>query len=1038
MPRTTSRQKLAASLAQQTLQSTTDDQGNEENIAPPALASISNAQKPKKKSLKEQVVEKDARIASLEEELTHSQTIIQNLHAKRSEHIRSIATISGQYQTLLQRYNVLHITHKSTTTLKRKAETDHRDELSKKRKRIRRLENEREVMSDNHSMNLAVLSQSLADKNMNITHLENTTASLQSQISSLDEKLAAVTIRLNDKQKSLTVTRKLLYACLKRTARAKASLRDLQEAHKKVLVWNPTSHGIFTAEARKLARQLTRAGCAAEKIKFAIQCCAAAFGITVCRDISRRTVSRAIDEGGKYGEIQLGREILDTQALIESSDGTNHRGLTVESRHFTFLAPSYAPGVNNSDKSTWTYQTWFVEAAHALDHTAERQVQGTEEAVTRIADVFSRSPLAEREEKTMELDDFYRRKVGEMKDHAADGKKGFKISKERKKEVVQRDLGKKALDSTSVSADHVIEILLSITDKELEAAGKMSEAEVRSLSPVERSRLTQKVLEYKLGQEKFDTLPEDEQKNADTMVFGGCCCHKDLNVCKYGVEEMHSKAKAANLTPPVLLANKANAAVINLSSEQSDGDNPTVQNAIDSSSAGCIKFLELLGSLLRHKDGERGYQDRCVMFMKDQKSALFQLDEGGKQPDTSRIRYQSFSYAAAEVLIFHGIIYDLITEIIDAKAKSGQPNHVEYNVLKALDDPVTLSELSALALYGASVSWPYMATVHGNKESSVNLLDLTDIHRKLPDFCNHIAKNPHILLDPNTSPNELTINGHPFEDELLIATIRMLVPETTNLFFMISHMFSGAAKGWIRFTPEFHVGGTFDLLTPEQRKLLFIPATNDHNEGMLGSFRVHMRYHPSSTPETFSNQTRAERNNTEAFIEKHNDGALQKYVMQEVRKFGASSHRAKFRKAWMAHQRDKAQKALARRVKTATKKRNEQLRMSSIALELDVDTINSLTSGKLKDQLTIYRDTLKDPVLVAKLWKDMKTVPVRRAEVLAARLRELERWAETGTENSFSLDTLENQNAAAEPMIIDDFGYVQDGSEDAQWEDIPI
>ncbi|KAJ7586264.1 hypothetical protein C8J56DRAFT_1051645 [Mycena floridula] len=269
------------------------------------------------------------------------------------------------------------------------------------------------------------------------------------------------------------------------------------------------------------------------------------------------------------------------------------------------------------------------------------------------------------------------------------------------------------------------------------------------------------------------------------MVFGGCCCHKDLNVAKYGVVNMQAARKAAN---------KANQAVINLSDNP---DSAALQSAINSIEAGCIKLLELLGSLIQHKDGERGYQDKHVMFMKDQKLVLFDLQEGGTLPDTSNTQYQCYTYAAAEVLSFHGIIQELIEETIHTKVRSGHPNHIEQNVLKALNDPPTRSELASLALYRASVSWQYMVTVRGTKEEPVNLLDLTPIHQKLPGFCENMAQNPHILLNPSTSPDQLTINGLPFEEEILIESICILVPETENLLFSISHMFAGAAKGWV-------------------------------------------------------------------------------------------------------------------------------------------------------------------------------------------------------------------------------------------------
>ncbi|KAJ7132017.1 hypothetical protein C8R44DRAFT_612781, partial [Mycena epipterygia] len=177
----------------------------------------------------------------------------------------------------------------------------------------------------------------------------------------------------------------------------------------------------YSAVSRELARNLTFAGCSAAKVEFVVNSCVRAFGIKVRRRfMSHRTVGRAIDEGGKYGEIQLGREIMDAPGFVESSDGTTHRGITVESRHITLLVPSYDPATDDSDKLTWKHQTWFVEVALALDHTGQHQFEGTMEALNRIADTYTRSPLSAQDKRVMHKNDYWRKKIGELKDHAAD------------------------------------------------------------------------------------------------------------------------------------------------------------------------------------------------------------------------------------------------------------------------------------------------------------------------------------------------------------------------------------------------------------------------------------------------------------------------------------------------------------------------------------------------------------------------------------------------------------------------------------------
>lgn len=168
--------------------------------------------------------------------------------------------------------------------------------------------------------------------------------------------------------------------------------------------------------------------------------------------------------------------------FIESSDGTTHRGVTVESRFVSLYAPTYAPGVDDADTSTWTPQNRFFDLAPALDHTAERQFEGTKEAVSRIADVYSRSPLAAAEQRTMDSDDYYRKKDGEMKDHAADGKKEFDISASHKEDIVMRDLGQDLVleGGSQALLSRILQTLAQVTDVERAAAGNITVLELGS------------------------------------------------------------------------------------------------------------------------------------------------------------------------------------------------------------------------------------------------------------------------------------------------------------------------------------------------------------------------------------------------------------------------------------------------------------------------------------------------------------------------------------------------------------------------------
>ncbi|KAJ7437330.1 hypothetical protein FB451DRAFT_1416903 [Mycena latifolia] len=997
-----------------------DDSGSsdDENIPPDGLPFSQDPPRHKPTTLRSQIAEKDARIAELEATISGLQTDFLALQHAHNQ-------LRLEHTTLLQTNQTISCANTALKTLKRKADSEHTEELGRRQKRIKRLELER---ANNQQQNLSTISglqSSLHDSSAQIARLKLDLASAISRINSSDTTIVTLKSSLHTKQTTLTEIRKRLYAALKQADRAKSSFKEAKKAYDTLRIWNPMESGEYTAAARELVRQLSYAGCAAGKIEFAVKCCAQTFGIEIRRRfMSARTVGRAIDEGGKYGELQLAREIMDAPGFVKSSDGTMHRGITVEARLVTMLVPSYAPNTDDTDQSTWTYQTRFVEAAPALDHTGQRQFEGTVAMATQMANTYSCSPLAARERRTMDKNDYWRKKLGESKDHAADGKKEFRLSVAHKKDIVIRDMGRLAMDDADVDTSQILLTMLSITNEELADAGKLSESEFAALSTEARSLLVEEVLERKIGEETFDSLPPAEQSNKCTHLFGGCCCHKDLNVVEYGYKSIQRAYSTYNLPPPVLLANKANSAAIN----SGGNDSSTIQNAIDSSTSGAIKLLQLIGALLRHKDGERGYQDKCTIFLRERKLALYGLDNPGKFPDVSNTWYGCYTYAAAEVVCYHGIIQEMVMEVINGKTKSGQANHVEHNILKGLNCAVTMTELVALALYGVSVSWPYMAQVRSTKDKPVNLLSLTDLHRKLPQFCAHVAANPHILLDPTTPPDELTIDGKPFLDEFLLASIKQLRPDLPNLFLIISQMFSGCETGWIIFTPEFHIGGTFDSLTPEQRLILHIPATNDPNEGILGTFRVHMRYHPNSTAHSFTNQTRAERNNTEAFIKKCCDGKDKTFVMREVRKDGANQPRAQFRRTWAKLHREKAERALARRAATALKKKTKAARLAATPLEFRIDKIQGMSSALLKDQLAVYRDILKDPILTRKLWKEMNTVAVRRNLVLEARERELER-----RKNSNVSGHTKDAPATSKDNIVVEHGFSEE--DDGEWED---
>lgn len=81
----------------------------------------------------------------------------------------------------------------------------------------------------------------------------------------------------------------------------------------------------------------------------------------------------------------------------------------------------------------------------------------------------------------MDKNDYWRKKLGECKDHAADGKKEFRISEAHKRDVVIRDMGRFAMDEADIDTSTILLTMLDITDDDLCAAGGISLSDLAAL-----------------------------------------------------------------------------------------------------------------------------------------------------------------------------------------------------------------------------------------------------------------------------------------------------------------------------------------------------------------------------------------------------------------------------------------------------------------------------------------------------------------------------------------------------------------------------
>ncbi len=315
--------------------------------------------------------------------------------------------------------------------------------------------------------------------------------------------------------------------------------------------------------------------------------------------------------------------------------------------------------------------------------------------------------------------------------------------------------------------------------------------------------------------------------------------------------------RSRGIVGPLLLPNRDNAAVL---SDPSASATSSRARAAAETQAGGIKLAALMGAYLNNRDDKKGLHDVGLVFIAsvigDKKALRF--------PDTNNTRYQSYIDAAAEILA-HLPIYKELLERTRMQKEKQNFNHMEANIYAGLHDTATIAELIALNLYGESICYPYTrATRH---KDNLNILDLGPLHTKVRSHIQTLIDNPDLILSPDADPKLAVLDGkdwHRAEAVKISHELAESIPYIRDLFVTV---LGGALKTWDRFCAEFVEGGVIASSSTATREGAYMPATNDANEGALGSYRIFIRNNPTSSVLQFNSRFMYLRNGTKAFME---------------------------------------------------------------------------------------------------------------------------------------------------------------------------
>lgn len=530
--------------------------------------------------------------------------------------------------------------------------------------------------------------------------------------------------------------------------------------------------------------------------------------------------------------------------------------------------------------------------------------------------------------------------TGMLTDHAEDQKKLVRGIREWKRHCDRELRGERA--RAKMTVPELLLIVAEETTAAMECAG--GDGAWSELTPEElgarNSEIAQAVI-LRIGEDAYNKLSNEEQGLADLFVHAGCCMHKELNTVKGGYAYLEQFWKDAGLAGPVLLMNRDN-------EDAARAGGAAGKKAAEKSRGGAIKLTGLAGALFRHKDDKKGQQNAFRYYFEDAIGELFTF------PDTSNTRFGSNGDAASVLVTYLPLMCDFLEQIRDKKI-SGKWNHLEQNVYKGLQDTDTLTELCILSLYSQAISHPYMREVRGPDHP--NHLTLGPLHDRVREHIERIIADPDLLLGPEAMHVSGALDGTEWDRPDAFIAVQKLLPILPHIRGGLVAFLKGALTTWERFAVEFAPGRVIEQLTDVQRDRVYLAATNDANEGLLGACRVDLRQTTNISMPQWNARKMYKSNDTKTYLAGL-DAATLKFLRVRWREYNASGAEKKRRLDLAQAAADAAAQRKQKKADMAQKKRRRQQQLRDLRPILDLQQLTSekLLLESVRQQISWHRE----------------------------------------------------------------------------------
>ncbi|KIK35064.1 hypothetical protein CY34DRAFT_26709 [Suillus luteus UH-Slu-Lm8-n1] len=712
-----------------------------------------------------------------------------------------------------------------------------------------------------------------------------------------------------------------------RVTRASAAKTCANEKARDILATEAAStfslkeKGVFTNVSRAMVRDLVaNLDIPLRSINATINVVAEALGVEVEGDVSQRSIRRMVIEGGIAAETQLVDEITCARGVTLSGDGTTHKNINYQSHHVTLTLP---------DGQTATRLAGIL---HEVNHT-------TNEMYSTYNDVMGGHNAAD-------IRDFAPKVKGMLTDHAEDQKKLVRLFAEWKRECEREVRGEKAL--ACLPPADVVRLLSEMMENVIETAGGYQQWDLLSLD--ERQLHSSKAirqLRMTFGEKEFASLSSAEKEAVDFFVWAGCCMHKELNAAKGGNTRMRAWWEQNGVDGPVLLMNKDNAAAA------SAGSSVAKDRAVQVSTGGGQKTLDLAGSVFRHKDDKKGQHNSLRYYLETE------LGFTSQWPNTSNTRYHSHGDAACEYLV-HKSWYMQFLEIVLFKKESRTHTNMEQNVFRGFSCLRTEEEITCWASYNQCLTHPYLRTI---RNSSTNILDLGPIHAKVIAHLQCLIADVDLVLGPSASHETATLDGRPFERPEAIYAIQRIAQDQKNyphLRRLLVTFLEGALDTWVRFCGEFTAGGVIDKSSAAQREMAYMKTTNNDNEGALGTVRTSLRRAPHMSLSHLNSRFMYKKNMTGTYIQKFLRPGAQKRLLKKARAVDTRGDERKRRVAQANYDKERVRKNKQLDVRRKEQREAAEAKLTAVVPRLTLAEVEKLRVDEINLQIRWYRQFDKD------------------------------------------------------------------------------